>query len=94
VLHWRTVTGKEVDSVIELQGRLMPIEVKTTSRPRLADTDGFNHGYTGSGANHYPYSSHAKPRRTLLCSQMIGAFIGVNLRGPGSDFSSRFRAAA
>jgi predicted AAA+ superfamily ATPase len=42
VLYWRTVTGKEVDFVIERQGRLTPIEVKTASRPRLDDTDGLN----------------------------------------------------
>ena len=37
VLHWRTATGEEVDLVIEAGGRLLPIEVKATSRPRLAD---------------------------------------------------------
>ncbi|MGA2260331.1 MAG: DUF4143 domain-containing protein [Acidobacteriota bacterium] len=42
VLYWRTTTGKEVDFVIERQGRLTPIEVKTASRPRLDDTDGLN----------------------------------------------------
>ena len=42
VLYWRTTTGKETDFVIEREGRLTPIEVKTASRPRLADTDGLN----------------------------------------------------
>jgi predicted AAA+ superfamily ATPase len=42
VLYWRTTTGKEVDFVIEREGRLMPIEVKTALRPRLDDTDGLN----------------------------------------------------
>jgi hypothetical protein len=37
VLYWRTAIGEEVDFVIETSGRLLPIEVKTTSRPRLAD---------------------------------------------------------
>lgn len=37
VLYWRTTTGEEVDFVIETGGRLLPIEVKATSRPRLAD---------------------------------------------------------
>ena len=40
LLYWRTTTGKEVDFVIEHEGRLTPLEVKTTSRPRLDDTDG------------------------------------------------------
>jgi len=35
--YWRTVNGEEVDLVIETGGRLLPIEVKTSARPRLAD---------------------------------------------------------
>ncbi len=37
VLYWRTTTGEEVDFVIEAAGRLLPVEVKATPRPRLAD---------------------------------------------------------
>jgi predicted AAA+ superfamily ATPase len=37
ILYWRTATGDEVDFVIELAGRLLPIEVKATSKPTLAD---------------------------------------------------------
>ena len=37
VLHWRATTGEEVDFVIETGGQLLPIEVKATKRPRLAD---------------------------------------------------------
>ena len=37
VLHWRTSIGEEVDFVIEVGGRLLPIEVKATKRPRLRD---------------------------------------------------------
>lgn len=36
--YWRTAVGEEVDFVIEASGKLLPIEVKATSRPRLADT--------------------------------------------------------
>jgi predicted AAA+ superfamily ATPase len=36
--YWRTVNGEEVDFVIEAGGKLLPIEVKATTRPRLADT--------------------------------------------------------
>jgi hypothetical protein len=35
--YWRTATGEEVDFVIETGGRLLPIEVKATTRPRLDD---------------------------------------------------------
>lgn len=35
--YWRTANGEEVDLVIETEGRLLPIEVKATTRPRLSD---------------------------------------------------------
>ena len=35
--YWRTTLGEEVDVVIEAGGRLLPIEVKATASPRLAD---------------------------------------------------------
>ena len=37
VLHWRTVTGAEVDFVIELPDRLLPIEVKASRRVNHQD---------------------------------------------------------
>lgn len=37
VCYWRTTIGEEVDFVIEAGGRLLPIEIKPTGRPRLAD---------------------------------------------------------
>jgi predicted AAA+ superfamily ATPase len=37
ILYWRTVAGDEVDFVIEQDGMLLPIEVKTGRRPSLAD---------------------------------------------------------
>jgi uncharacterized protein len=37
IAYWRTASGEEVDLVIEAGGMLLPIEVKATSRPRLAD---------------------------------------------------------
>ena len=36
--YWRTASGAEVDFVIESGGRLLPIEVKSSARPRLRDT--------------------------------------------------------
>lgn len=33
----RTTTGEEVDFVIETQGRLLPVEIKTSAQPRLGD---------------------------------------------------------
>lgn len=38
--YWRTAAGEEVDFVIEWKGRLLPIEVKSTERPRPADARG------------------------------------------------------
>jgi hypothetical protein len=35
--YWRTASGEEVDLVIEADGRLLPIEIKASARPRLAD---------------------------------------------------------
>lgn len=35
--YWRTTTGEEVDFVIEADGRLLPVEVKATTKPRLVD---------------------------------------------------------
>ena len=37
VFYWRTAAGEEVDFVIEVAGRLIPIEIKSTTRVRLAD---------------------------------------------------------
>ena len=37
VLYWRTAIGEEVDFIIEARDRLLPIEVKSTTRPRLRD---------------------------------------------------------
>ena len=38
--HWRTADGREVDLVVEADGALLPIEVKSTARPRVSDTAG------------------------------------------------------
>lgn len=35
--YWRTASGEEVDLVVEVGGRLLPIEVKASTRPRLSD---------------------------------------------------------
>lgn len=35
--YWRTASGEEVDFVIEAGDKLIPIEVKSTTRPRLSD---------------------------------------------------------
>jgi uncharacterized protein len=37
VLYWRTATGEEVDFVIEAGRALIPIEVKSSARPRVDD---------------------------------------------------------
>ncbi len=38
ILFWRTAGGEEVDLVVEWRGKLLPIEVKSSARPRLRDT--------------------------------------------------------
>lgn len=37
VFYWRTTIGAEVDFVIEAEGRLLPVEVKSAGLPRLRD---------------------------------------------------------
>jgi predicted AAA+ superfamily ATPase len=37
ILYWRTASGAEVDFVIERAGKVVPIEVKASGRPRAAD---------------------------------------------------------
>lgn len=37
ILYWRTATGEEVDFVIEVDRRLVAIEVKATERPTVGD---------------------------------------------------------
>lgn len=37
IFYWRTTVGEEVDLVVEAGGRLLPIEVKATARPRFGD---------------------------------------------------------
>jgi predicted AAA+ superfamily ATPase len=39
VMYWRATTGEEVDFVVEWKKKLLPIEVKTTAKPRVADAD-------------------------------------------------------
>ena len=37
VFYWRTRTGEEVDLLIEAGDQLLPIEVKSSNRPRISD---------------------------------------------------------
>ncbi len=37
ICYWRTASGEEVDLVIESGGKVLPIEIKASARPRLAD---------------------------------------------------------
>jgi hypothetical protein len=37
IFYWRTATGEEVDFVVELEGRLLAVEVKATGRPSSRD---------------------------------------------------------
>lgn len=40
VHYWRTASGDEVDFVLEWKGRLLPVEVKAATKPRLDDAKG------------------------------------------------------
>jgi hypothetical protein len=40
ILYWRSVTGQEVDFVVETPRRLIPIEVKAATRTAPADAKG------------------------------------------------------
>ncbi len=40
VLYWRTVTGLEVDFVVETPARLLPVEIKAAARATPADAKG------------------------------------------------------
>lgn len=42
VYHWRSAGGAEVDLILERDGKLYPIEIKTKSRPSRADTRGIS----------------------------------------------------
>lgn len=37
IFYWRTAAGEEVDFVVEVGGRLLPIEIKSSARPTLRD---------------------------------------------------------
>lgn len=48
ILYWRTTAGEEVDLVIETEGEVLPIEIKSTNRPRIRDAANliaFQHEY-------------------------------------------------
>jgi predicted AAA+ superfamily ATPase len=48
IFYWRTMSGEEVDLVIETEGKVLPIEIKSTSRPRVRDAANliaFQHEY-------------------------------------------------
>ena len=40
ILYWRTYEGVEVDFVLEAEGQLLAVEVKSARRPRFRDTAG------------------------------------------------------
>jgi uncharacterized protein len=39
VMYWRTASGREVDFVVEWQGKLLPVQVKASTHPRSGDAE-------------------------------------------------------
>lgn len=37
LFYWRTASGEEIDFIIEVEGKVIPVEVKATTRPRVSD---------------------------------------------------------
>ncbi|HBL32176.1 MAG TPA: ATPase [Acidobacteria bacterium] len=51
LFYWRTTAGDEVDFVVEHGSRLLPVELKATTKPRLIDARGltiFRQEYSGA----------------------------------------------
>ncbi|MBI2437715.1 MAG: ATP-binding protein [Lentisphaerae bacterium] len=54
ILYWRTAGGEETDFVVEFGDRVVPMEVKASSQPRLADIQGlkaFLNEYPGTAGH-------------------------------------------
>lgn len=64
VAYWRTVSGEEVDLVVEVGNRVLPIEVKATTRPRLKDAAHLR-------AFHQEYGHRALPGLLLHCGDSV-----------------------
>jgi predicted AAA+ superfamily ATPase len=64
VLYWRTASGEEVDFVVETQRSVVPIEVKTTTRPRVADTKGLR-------SFRDEYADRTRPGLLLHCGEQV-----------------------
>jgi hypothetical protein len=37
ILYWRTTTGEEVYLLIETEGKVLPIDIKSASKPSIKD---------------------------------------------------------
>jgi predicted AAA+ superfamily ATPase len=74
ILYWRATTGEEVDFVIETDRKLVPIEVKTTSDPRLADARHLRTFREEYGARARPgLLLHTGPRTEWLAHGILAA---------------------
>jgi predicted AAA+ superfamily ATPase len=85
LLYWRSLAGAEVDFVIEHAGRIVPIEVKSNGRPRLADAknlDAFLQEY-GKAAPHGAIL-HTGTRAELIADRIwaipLSAVLGLSPR--------------
>lgn len=61
IYHFRSYSGAEVDLILELNGRLFPIEIKAKTNPSRKDIRGF-----AAFKNHFPHENIHKG--LLICS--------------------------
>lgn len=78
VFFWRTATGTQVDLVVELGERLVPIEVKLSATPRPAMADGIRAFQADLGARALPgYVVHPGDVQMPLAPNVVALAFGA-----------------
>ena len=83
IFYWRTTIGEEVDFVIESGDLLLPIEVKSTTRPRLRDTVNLRtfRAEDGDKARGWPIAAHRKYARLDRAGRASRALVESDMKG-------------
>lgn len=72
VLYWRTTVGDEVDFVLEVGDQLLPVEVKASRRPGLADIAGLRTFHSEYGEKTRPgLLLHDGPKLAWLAPNVL-----------------------